>query len=100
MVGRRICFHCTVKAISIQQFRGRGGRVERPKKLCCWVLGFEAMIKYIYSGNQKIITSIQDLDLLFDLFKLADKVMQVLLIDLIILFEFMAYSQCGGSVLK
>ena len=58
------------------------------------------MIKYIYSGDEKIITSIQDLDLLFDLFKLADKVMQVLLIDLIILFEFMAYSQCGGSVLK
>ena len=99
MVGRRICFHCTVKAISIQKFRGR---VERPKKLCCWVLGFEAMIKYIYSGDQKIITSIQDLDLLFDLFKLADKVpvMQVLLIDLIILFEFKVYSQCGGSVLK
>ena len=97
MVGRRICFHCTVKAISIQKFRGR---VERPKKLCCWVLGFEAMIKFIYSEDQKIITSIQDLDLLFDLFKLADKVMLVLLIDLIILFEFMAYSQCGGSVLK
>ena len=68
--------------------------------MCCWVLGFEAMIKYIYSGDEKIITSIQDLDLLFDLFKLADKVMQVLLIDLIILFEFKAYSQCGGSVLK
>ena len=60
------------------------------------------MIKYIFSGDEKIITSIQDLDLLFDLFKLADKVpvMQVLLIDLIILFEFKAYSQCGGSVLK
>ena len=42
--------------------------------MCLWVLGFEAMIKFIYSGDQKIITSIQDLDLLFEIYRLADKV--------------------------
>ena len=38
------------------------------------MLGFEAMIKFIYSGDQNIITSIQDLDLLFEIYRLADKV--------------------------
>ncbi len=33
---------------------------------------FEKMIRYIYSGDQTIVTTVQELDVLFELFRLAD----------------------------
>lgn len=35
--------------------------------------GFKAMIRCVYSGNQAAITSLKDVDLLFELYRLADK---------------------------
>jgi len=32
------------------------------------------MVRFIYSGEETIITSLQNLDLLFEIFRLADKV--------------------------
>jgi hypothetical protein len=32
------------------------------------------MIRYMYSGDQNIVTTIKELDLLFELFRLADQV--------------------------
>jgi hypothetical protein len=37
-------------------------------------IGFETMIRFIYSGNQTAITNITNLDLLFEICRLADKV--------------------------
>ena len=50
--------------------------------MCLWVLGFDSMIKFIYSGDQKIITTIQDLDLLFEIYRLTDKVKLIALLSL------------------
>ena len=36
--------------------------------------GFDTMVRFIYSGEETIITSLQNLDLLFEIFRLADKV--------------------------
>jgi hypothetical protein len=36
--------------------------------------GFQAVVSYIYSGDGTIISSLQDLDLLFEIYLLADKV--------------------------
>ncbi len=33
---------------------------------------FEKMIRYIYSGDETIVTTVQELDILFELFRLAD----------------------------
>jgi hypothetical protein len=38
------------------------------------VSGFSALIQYIYCGEEKTITDITDLDLLFQIYILADKV--------------------------
>ena len=43
-------------------------------RMCLWGLGFDSMIQFIYSGDQKIITTIQDLDQLFEIYHIADKV--------------------------
>jgi hypothetical protein len=32
------------------------------------------MIRYMYSGDKNIVTTIKELDLLFELFRLADQV--------------------------
>ena len=66
--------------------------------MCCWVLGFEAMIKYIYSGDEKIITSIQDLRVLFEVYYLADKVRTESIFK-IIFFLYRMYSKFTVSVL-
>ena len=36
--------------------------------------GLETMIRFAYSGDETIVSSIEDLDLLFELYCLADKV--------------------------
>jgi hypothetical protein len=36
--------------------------------------GFDALIRYIYCGEENIITDISDLELLFQIYILADKV--------------------------
>ena len=36
--------------------------------------GFKTMVQFMFSGKETIVTSIQDLDLLFEIFRLADKV--------------------------
>jgi hypothetical protein len=36
--------------------------------------GFQTVVSYIYSGDETIISSLQDLDLLFEIYLLADKV--------------------------
>ena len=33
------------------------------------------MVQFMFSGKETIVTSIQDLDLLFEIFRLADKVL-------------------------
>ena len=38
------------------------------------ILAFETMLHHLYTGDKKKITSIQDLDLLFGIYYLADKV--------------------------
>jgi hypothetical protein len=38
------------------------------------VSGFSALMQYIYCGEEKTITEITDLDLLFQIYILADKV--------------------------
>jgi hypothetical protein len=35
------------------------------------------MVRFIYSGEETIITSLRDLDLLFEIFRLADKVIRI-----------------------
>ena len=39
-------------------------------------LGFVSLIRYIHSDKETIITTIQDLDLLFQIYRLADKVVE------------------------
>ncbi len=41
-------------------------------------LGFQTMLGFVYSGDMSAITSITDLSLLVDIFKLADKVLVIL----------------------
>ena len=36
--------------------------------------GFKTMVQFMFSGKETIVTSIQDLELLFEIFRLADKV--------------------------
>jgi hypothetical protein len=36
--------------------------------------GFDAVMQYIYSGDETVVISLGDLDLLFEVFRLADKV--------------------------
>ena len=48
----------------------------------CWKFydpcsAFESMIHFMFSGNEKTVSSIKDLDLLFELYRLADKVMKL-----------------------
>ncbi len=42
---------------------------------------FDAMIRYIYSGNDQTVAGIRDLDQLFRLYILADKVFVVSVLD-------------------
>jgi len=36
--------------------------------------GFDTVMQYIYSGDETVVISLGDLDLLFEVFRLADKV--------------------------
>jgi hypothetical protein len=38
------------------------------------LLGFRSMLQFIYSGNKDFISNSKNIDLLFELFHLADKV--------------------------
>jgi hypothetical protein len=38
------------------------------------VLGFETMIRFIYTAQESLITDILDLELLFEVYRLADQV--------------------------
>ena len=44
--------------------------------------GFEALIRFIYTGDEKVVAVIKDLDLLFEIYHLADKVTEGLYIKL------------------
>jgi hypothetical protein len=37
-------------------------------------LGFETMIRFIYSAQESLVTDIVDLELLFEVYRLADQV--------------------------
>ena len=62
------------------------------------VIAFEAMLRFIYSGDQNIITSIQDLRVLFEVYYLADKVRTESIFK-IIFFLYSMYSKFTVSVL-
>ena len=62
------------------------------------VIAFEAMLRFIYSGNHNTITSIQDLRVLFEVYYLADKVRTESIFK-IIFFLYSMYSKFTVSVL-